>query len=566
MTEPQPPASQPKADQGLLRSAGIVSVSVTVSRITGLVRESVLSSLFGAGAIYDAYVLGYRIPNLARELFAEGALSFAFVPTFTRYLTTKTPAEARQLSNITATLVLIITGIFCGLGILLSPWIVDLFAPGFRAVPGKSQLAASLVRTMFPFLMLLALSAQAQGILYATHRFGIPAISPAVFNLTSVTAGVILGYYVGPRLPAPWRFNLVHGMAAGVVVGGVAQLAFLLPAVWRAGFPWRPQWNLHHEGVRHILALMGPAIIGNASGQINVLVNTNFAAGIRDASGHVMNGPVSWLAYAYRFFILPLGLFGVAIASAAIPRLSRNVAESNFDEFRATLSRSILMILLLTVPASVGLAVLGESMIGIVYQHGRFLASDTHQTALALSAYAAGLAGYSVLKLVSPAFYTLGDSRTPMYVSVAAVLINAAAAFTMVRVLGFGHAGLALASSVVSTFSSITLVVLLRSRIGGLRARPLLAGLLKVATAAAIMGVICHSLVVADHALFPSAPLARIADVLLGVPTGGIAFYLLATLFRVPELSATRAEVLRKISNRRASRVPPQTSENNTLC
>jgi putative peptidoglycan lipid II flippase len=537
---------QPARDPGLVKSAGIVSASIVVSRITGLVRESVLSWLFGAGAIYDAYVLGYRIPNLARELFAEGALSFAFVPTFTRYLTTKTHAETQELSNITGTLLLIITGIFCGLGMLLSPAIVHLFAPGFLAVPGKSELATSLVRIMFPFLMLLALAAQAQGILYATHRFAVPAVSPALFNLASVAAGLALGRFAGPR----FGFDAVHGMAAGVVIGGVAQLAFLLPAVWRAGFPWRPQWNLRHEGVLHILWLMGPALIGNASGQINVLVNTNFAAGLRDAAGHVMNGPVSWLAYAYRFFILPLGVFGIAIASAALPRLSRSAAQANFGEFRDTLSRSILMILLLTIPASVGLAILGESMIGIVYQHGRFLPSDTHQTALALACYAAGLAGYSVMKLVAPAFYTLGDSRTPMFVSLAAIFVNGAAAFTMVRVIGFGHAGLALSSSVVSTFSSVTLLVLLRPKIGGLAARPLFAGFLKIAVAAAMMGVFCRGVVLADHALIHIPALARIADIVIGVPVGAATFYAFAALLKAPELAATRAEVLRKLSRR----------------
>jgi putative peptidoglycan lipid II flippase len=513
-----------------------------MSRITGLIRESVLSWLFGAGATYDAYVLGYRIPNLARELFAEGALSSAFVPTFTRFLATKTRAETRELSNITATMILVIVGGFCALGMLLSPIIVNLFAPGYQAVPGKSELSASLVRTMFPFLLLLALSAQAQGVLYANHRFALPAVSPAIFNLASVFSGLVLGYWLGPRL----GIGAVRGMAIGVVVGGVAQLAFLLPGVWRAGFAWRPQWNLRHEGVLHILGLMGPALIGNASGQINVLVNTNFAAGLRDASGHVMNGPVSWLAYAYRFFVLPLGIFGVAIASAALPRIARSAAHRNFAEFRQILSRSILMILLLTIPASVGLAILGESMIAIVYQHGKFLAFDTHQTALALSCYAVGLAGYSTLKLTAPAFYALGDSRTPMVVSLASVLVNAVAAFIMVRIAGFGHAGLALTTSVVSTFSSLALLLLIRSRIGGLQGREILIGLAKIVVAAAFMGAICRGVVAASHALPIAPPWARIADVAVGIPAGLISFYAIAAALRVPELAHTRAELLRK--------------------
>ena len=260
-----------------------------------------------------------------------------------------------------------------------------------------------------------------------------------------------------------------------------------------------------------------------------------------------MNGPVSWLAYAYRSFILPLGIFGVAVASAALPRISRSAAHRNFEEFRQILSRALLMILLLTIPASVGLAVLGESMIGIVYQHGKFLAYDTHQTALALSCYAVGLAGYSALKLIAPAFYALGDSRTPMIVSLASVLVNAVAAFAMVRLAGFGHAGLALTTSVVSTFSTLTLLLLLRTKIGALQGREMLIGLAKIVVAATLMGGVCYALVVAFHTL-PIAPgLARLADVAIGVPAGLGSFYAIAAALRVPELADTRAELLRRL-------------------
>jgi putative peptidoglycan lipid II flippase len=517
---------------GLLQSAGVISAAVAASRITGLVRESVLSWLFGASTIYDAYVLGYRIPNLARELLSEGALSSAFVPTFTRYLATKSREETRELSNITATILIAVTGAVCAAGIVLSPMFVNLFAPGFHAVPGKWELAVSLVRTMFPFLLLLALSAQAQGMLYACHQFGVPAISSSLFNAGSVVSGLILGYWLGPRL----GISQVRGMAFGVLIGGASQLAFQLPSVWRAGFGWRPRWNFHHEGVRHILALMGPAIIGNASAQINVLVNTNFAAGLRDASGHVMNGPVSWLAYAYRFMQLPLGLFGAAIASATLPRISLSAAHADFASFRLTFSHSLATILLLTIPASVGLAILGESMIALVYQHGRFRAFDTHQTALALACYAAGIAGYAAIKLIAPAFYALGDSRTPMLVSLGSVAVNATAAFSMVRFAGFGHAGLALSSSVVSWFSCVALLVLLRPRIGGIEGGDLAVSFFKILASAAAMGSLCEVVIYGSHALLHGARVSQIADVGLGVPVGAAAFYVTARLLRIPEL------------------------------
>ncbi len=503
-------------------------------------RESVLGWLFGAGATFDAYLVGYRIANLARDLFAEGALSSAFVPTFTRYLTTKTPGEARDLSNITATLLIVIVGIICALGMLFSATFVQIFAPGFHAVPGKFELATQMVRTMFPFLLLIALAAQAQGILFASRQYGVPAFSSTLFNVGSIVFGLALGYWLGPHL----GISPVQGMAYGILFGGAAQLVFQLPAVWRTGFAFRPQWNLRHEGVRHILRLMGPAILGGAALQINLLVNTNFAAGIRDSAGHVINGPVSWLSYAMRFMQLPMGLFGVSIASATLPRISKSAADGNLAAFRDTLSRSIVTVLLLTIPSSLGLLLLGESMIAIVYQHGHFLPFDTHQTGLALSFYAPGLAGYAAVRLLAPAFYALGDARTPMFVSMASVLVNAIAAFLLVHT--FGYAGLALSLSLVSTFNAILLALFIRPRIGGINGRVIAVSLSKILAAAAVMGAVVFGMTTACHLYLPSARLARIADIVIGVPAGAIVFYLAASALGIAEVAEARASILRK--------------------
>jgi len=532
-----------KSRDGFLRSAGIVSAATAVSRITGLIRESVLGWLFGAGAVFDAYAVGYRIANLARDLFAEGALSSAFVPTFTRYLTTKTHEQARDLSNITATLLIAIVGVLCALGMLFSSAFVEAFAPGFHAVPGKFELATRMVRTMFPLLLLVALAAQAQGILFASRQFGVPAYASTFFNLGSVIFGLALGYWLGPHL----GISPVQGMAYGILFGGAAQLAFQLPAVWRAGFAWKPQWDLHHEGVRHILRLMGPAILGATALQINLLVNTNIAAGLRDSAGHVMNGPVSWLSYAYRFMQLPMGLFGVSIASATLPRISKSAAEGDFPAFRDRLSRSVVTAMLLTIPSSVGLALLGESMIGIVYEHGRFLASDTHQTSLALSFYALGLAGYAMVKLLAPAFYALGDARTPMLVSLASVLVNALAAESLVRGIGLGFSGLALSVSLVATFNALLLAVLIRPRIGGLNGRVIAVSLIKILLAAAAMGAIVHGLIIASHVSLPSVRSARIADVVLGVPVGALVFYAVASALKIEEIAEAKDALRRKL-------------------
>jgi putative peptidoglycan lipid II flippase len=508
----------------VFRSAGTVSAAVFLSRITGLVREMVMARLFGAGAAYDAFLLGFRIPNLTRDLFAEGALSSAFVPTFTRYLATRGRRAAAELSDLTATLLVVAAGAVCVVGMIFSPALVRLMAPGFEQVPGKFALAVLLTRVMFPFLALVALAAQAMGVLNACGRFGVPALASTAFNLGSVAIGLALGFTAGRRSGQ----GLIVSMAWGVVAGGALQLLWQAPSLWRAGFQFRPRWNLRHEGLRAILRLMLPAFLGNAAVQINALVNTNIASSLTDASGHVLNGPVSWLGYAFRFLQLPLGLFGVAIATATLPEISRLAARRRMDEFAATLGRSLRMALFLAIPSSVGLAVLGGSMIGAVYQWGRFHAFDTRQTAAALACYSAGLAGYSAIKLLAPAFYALGDARTPMLVSVASIGVNFAAAPLLARRLGMGHAGLALSTSIVALTGAAALLGLLGARLAAMGAamhvRRLASSALRISAAASAMAVVCRASSHVVHALTGAGKAAQLADVAVSIPLGAAVF------------------------------------------
>ena len=545
---PAKPASR-TADskhESLVRSAGVVSAAVFLSRITGLIREIALAHLFGAGQVYDAFLLGFRIPNLTRDLFAEGALSSAFVPIFTRYVSTKGKQEAAELSNLVATALLLVVGVVCVLGMIFSPALVSLLAPGFAAVPGKFELAVKLTRIMFPFLLLVALAAQAMGILNACNQFGVPALSSTFFNIGSLGFGLVLGYLVGPRI----GLSPIEGMAYGVVLGGAWQLFWQMPSLLRLGFAFRPRVKLSHPGLRNILKLMGPAIVGNASVQVNVMVNTNFASSITDAAGHVINGPVSWLGYAFRFMQLPLGLFGVAIASATLPAVSRSAALGDMNEFRQTLGRSLGMIFLLTIPSSVGLAVLGDSMIAAVYQGGRFRAYDTHQTALALSCYSIGLAGYAAIKVLAPAFYALNDARTPMLVSLASILINAIAASSMVKVAGLGHAGLALSTSLVALFSSIALFEVLRRRIGGVQGRRLTASFVKITAASAMMGAACALSSRSIEHWMGVSRIARVVDLAVSVPLGLTVFYAMAKWFRLPEMESAKRALLAPLARR----------------
>jgi len=514
-----------------VRSAGVVSLAVAASRISGLMREMVMARLFGASLAFDAFMLGFRIPNLTRDLFAEGALSSAFVPTFTEYLAQRSKEEAARLANLVATALIIVVGVVCAAGTIFAPSLVGLLAPGFAAVPGKFDLAVSMTRIMFPFLLVVALAAQAMGVLNACNKFGVPALSSTFFNLGSVSFGVLLGIVLGPSI----GLSAIEGMAVGVVLGGLLQLVYQLPSLHRLGFRFRPTFDWADPGLKRILLLMVPAILGNAAVQINVMVNTNFASTILDAQ-RGLDGPVSWLSYAFRFMQLPLGLFGVAMASAALPSISRSAAAGDMNEFRNTLSHSLGTVFLLTLPSSVGLAVLGESIIGAIYQGGKFQVYDTQQTALALSYYAIGLSGYAALKVLVPAFYALGDSRTPMLVSLGSIAVNYGVASTMVGAAGMGIAGLAMTTSAVALFGFLVQAVILRNRIGGIHGRALRAQLSRIVAASAAMAAAVALSSYGVRAGLGVSHLARITDVAVSLPLGLGVYYGAAKMLGLAEI------------------------------
>src|SRR6476660_4251660 len=464
------------------RNAGVISLAVTASRVLGLVRDQVFAALFGAGLQYDAFLTAFRIPNVLRDLFAEGALSAAFVTTFTQVQQTKGSEEAFRLSNRVATALMLVLSAICVVGWIFARSIVYWLAPGFYDVPGKAELTIHLTRIMIPFLLLIALAAKAMGILNARNKFAIPAIAPVFFNLGSVIGGLFLGFTVGPSL----GLSPIEGMAFGTLVGGFLQFAVQWPSLRRAGFRYRPMLDFYDPGVRQIMRLMGPAIIGTAAVQINVFVNTNFASEIVDpATGAVLNGPVSWLSYAFRFMQFPIGVFGVAIATAALPPLSRSTSNPDYVEFRQTLAHSLALVFLLCIPSAVGLVVLGRPIVALVFEHGKFTSFDTVQTANALAAYSLGLAGYAAVKVLSPAFYALHDARTPMLISVGSIVVN----FVMNSLLvgPFGHVGLAFSTSTVALVNFLLLALFMRRRLGRLGGRRLAATVFRVIAASCAM-------------------------------------------------------------------------------
>lgn len=528
----------PSESEKVFKSAGVASFAVLLSRVSGLVREGVMSRLFGAGSAYDAFVVGFRIPNLTRDLFAEGALSSAFVPTFVDYLHNRDRKEAAHLANLVATAIILLVGGLCVLGILLAPWFVPLLTkPWAATAPEKILTAVKLTQIMFPFLLLVALAAQAMGVLNSCNQFAVPAFSSTWFNVGSVVCGLAVGFWLGPHA----GLSPIEGMAFGVVIGGALQLLWQMPSLYRQGFRFRPAFDFNHPGLRHIFKLMGPAIIGNASVQVNVLVNTFFAALVVDPIRGV-NGATAWLQYAFRFMQLPLGLFGVAIATATLPAIGRSAASGDIDEFRETLARSLGLVFLLTVPASAGLVVLGPSIIGAIYEGRRFQAYDTNQTAVALAFYSIGLAGYSAVKVLTPAFYALKDSRTPMVVSLASIAINAGAAWALVRHTSMGHAGLALSTSCVALFSFLTLFWAIKQKLGGIHGRRVRSVVLKVSAASLLMTAVVWLSSSAIGAWLGRGFLARLTDLAVSIPLGLAVLYFAARGMKIEELEmATRA-------------------------
>ena len=531
----------------VVRKAGVVSLAVFLSRITGLVREVTFAGLFGAGMVYDAFLASYRIPNLLRDLLAEGALSSAFVTTYSQALSDKSAKNAHALSNRLTTLLVPLVAVICVAGAVFAPEIVQGMAPGYSAIEGKFELTVLLTRIMMPFLLFIVLAAKAMGVLNSHGKFGVPALSSTFFNLTSVVVGLLLGFVLGPE----FGFEPIVGMALGTVLGGVVQYASQIPSLRLIGLRFRPEVVLNDPGVRQILRLMGPAAIGGAAVQVNVFVNSIFASRITDGAGIVIDGPYSWLGYAFRFMQLPLGLFGVAVASATLPVISREAGAGRIDEFRDTLSRSLGLVFLLTIPSAVGLLVLSRPLIGVVYERGQFSAFDTEQTALALAFYCLGLVGYASTKVLAPAFYALDNVRIPMLVSVVSIALNVTLNFVFIDILGLGHWALALSTSLVATLNSILLFAFMRSQVKGVQGRRLLRGGIKISLASAVMGACCwvcaHFI---EAAMGPGTFVGRLAALLISVPVGVGLIYWLCQLLRVPELDLARTAILARLAKR----------------
>lgn len=439
------------------------------SRVLGLVREQVFAGLFGAGFAYDSFVVAFRIPNLLRDLFGEGALSAAFVTVFSAYETNRSPEETWRLASNVLNFILVLLSILVLLGIYYAGSIVSLLAPDFSLIDGKSELTEKLTRIMLPFLVFISLSAVVMGILNTKGRFFVPAMASSFFNLGSIIGGTILAFTL-PRYGQP----AIVGMAIGTLIGGLLQLGCQLPTLLRTGFRYRPVINLADPGLRQVLKLMIPATIGLSATQINLFINTNFASSC-------VEGSVSWLYYAFRLVQLPIGIFGVALSIAMLPILAKQAARRNMEEMKETVVSSLTMVFALTIPATAGLIILSEPIIRLIFEHGAFTPRDTLATAQTLSLYAIGLFAYSANKILVPAFYALDKTRFPVIASFMAIGINIVIVTSTID--QFGHLAIALSTSCTMLINFIFLVAVLYKSLNGFSLRRLVRGLVKISLA-----------------------------------------------------------------------------------
>ncbi len=559
LAEPEAIAEPVTKQTSVARSAGIVSIAVMFSRVLGLVREMIFARYFGAGFLMDAYVVAFRIPNVLRDLFAEGALSVAFVKVFTDYQVNKGEKEAWRLASLVLNLLAVILSVVCIVGIIFSRQFVDLVADGFS--PEKAALATTLTQIMFPFILLVALAAVAMGVLNTKGVFGIPASASTVFNIVSIAFGLGLAYYLSgggwlnagdenaiPESSAQWA---IIGMSIGTLIGGGAQFFMQIPSLFKVGFRFSPVLSLIDPGIKKVAALMAPAIIGTSAVQVNVLINTYFVSNIEGAQG--------WLNFGFRLMQLPIGVFGVAVGTAAIPVMSRLASEGKIKDLRDTISSSMNLVFLMTLPSACGLIMLGEPIIRLIYERGKFDETATTMTAAALAGYSIGLTGYAAIKILSPAFYALDDAKTPMIIALGSIAVNFIGSYGLREWLsnygvtpetphGYGHVGVALATSIVAIVNFLALAMILRKRIKRLNGRDIFFSFAKITVASAILSVVCYGTYhfMLDQFGASGLPL-RLAEAFVPIGLGGIAFIIAAKLMRVTELEQAFGMVRRKL-------------------
>lgn len=527
------PAVQPAGSTGkIARSAGAVSIAVMCSRVLGLIREQVFAGLFGAGYAIDAFVVAFRIPNLLRDLFAEGALSAAFVTVFTDYSTNRGPEATWRLAGNVLVFFALVISVLILAGLYWTEPIVNLLAPDFQLIAGKTELTVKLTRIMFPFLLFVSLAAVVMGMLNTKGKFFVPAMSSTFFNLGSIIGGLSLAW-IFPRFGQP----AIAGMAWGTLIGGMLQLVMQLPTLRQIGFQFRFNFKPADPGLRRILLLMLPATIGMSATQINIFINTSFAASC-------VEGSVSWLNYAFRLVQLPIGVFGVALSIAVMPVLAKQAAEKDLASLKQTFTSSLVLVFALAVPATAGLMLLSEPIIRVIFEHGAFTATDTVQTAAALTFYAYGLFAYAAIKVMVPVFYAIGNTKYPVIGSFLGVAVNILIIYQVVDL--FQHRGIALSTSCAMILNFLFLSAILYRKLAGYPVGYLLKGLAKIIAATTLM---CGGIWGLQQVLAPwtNGPvLLQIGALIVLIGVGAGMYVIGLQLLRLPEFTLLTGKVVQR--------------------
>jgi putative peptidoglycan lipid II flippase len=460
-------------ERQVVRALGSIGGATLASRVLGFLRDMVVALAFGAGPVTDAFFVAFRIPNTLRRLLAEGALSTAVVPVFAEYAEARGRAEFVRLLRAVTGAGLLALGTTTVIGIIAAPWIVRFIAPGFLASPSQTELTVLLTRVMFPYLLLVGLAALGMGALNTHGRFFAAALGPAISNV-----GMIVGVlWLAGQLNPP-----ILSLAVGVLVGGLGHLLVQMPSLWRTGLLVGPSAELRHPAVGRVARLMVPAVFGLAAVQVTVFVNTLLAS-------LLPAGSVSFLYYADRIMEFPLGVFGIALASASLPTMSRQAAVGDTAGVAATLNFSLRLAVFITVPATVGLVLLREPVIRVLIERGRFGPDDTVATAQALLWYAVGLVGFSTSRITAQAFYAVGSPGTAVKIGMLSVVANVAAAILLMGPLA--HGGLALASSIGAYVNVALLLLAARAHFGRLGGRALVATLGRTLAASVPLAAWC---------------------------------------------------------------------------
>ena len=512
------------------KAAGIVGISTMASRIFGFIRDMVVAAFFGAGLASDAFFVAFRIPNLLRRLIGEGSLTVSFVPVFTEYRQKKSKEEALELANVAFTLLSILLVIISLLGVLFSPLIVALIAPGFVNDPDQFALAVFLNRLMFPYIFFMSLVALCMGILNSFRHFAAPALSPVILNISMIIAALTLRNFFAQPITA---------LAVGVMIGGILQLAMQWPFLVKYGLKIRYKFNLHHPGIKQITLLLLPAMLGAAVGTINVFVGTILAS-------LLPKGSVSYLYYADRIMELPLGVFAIAIGTAALPSLSEHASKGNMDELKSTISFSLRLMLFVTIPSMVALMALNLPIISVLFQRGAFDVNAATLTAQALFCYALGLWAFSVLRVVTAAFYSLQDAKWPMKAAIITLLVNLAASVALMFPLQ--HNGLALANSLAAMVNVIVLGIVLKKKIGVFLDRSFYISTIKIIISSLVMwgSILLVNFIVPWDTNAETK--ARLMYLIVAVMTGAITYCVSAYILKSPEIHSIVGQIKRRFN------------------